>query len=30
MPFRKRKRLRKTSLIADDLIKKIIVRSGNR
>jgi len=29
-PFRKRKRLRKIPLIANNLIKKIIIRSGNR
>jgi len=29
-PFRKRKRLRKILLIANNLIKKIAVRSGNR
>jgi len=29
-PFRKRKRLRKTALIANNLIKKIIIRSENR
>jgi len=29
-PFRKRKRLRKIPLIANNLIKKIVVRSENR
>jgi len=29
-PFRKRKRLRKISLIANNLIKKIVIRSENR
>jgi len=29
-PFRKRKRLRKIPLIANNLIKKIIIRSENR
>jgi len=29
-PFRKRKRLRKISLVANNLIKKITIRSGNR
>jgi len=29
-PFRKRKRLHKTPLIANNLIKKIVIRSENR